>query len=192
MNKDLVDEFFERDLSDEELVDLKKSLDEDSALLFSEKAQVLHRSLSAGSAKPWTVGSILGGRLLVARSLALALGVALLAGVGARSYQALQAPPVFVMNPAPTQASSQPGKQLVIRLNLEQAAMVETVVRNAGGTQICSLGTMAVDAGAHRLVWNGKTPNCNALTTGRYQVVTRWGGKEIVRWVEFQAPATGA
>jgi hypothetical protein len=234
----LVAEFFERDLSEEELGTLRESLaSEEAALRFSDKARLFQQSLGvaatvalmvklAGSSAAkgagatasfsfFGTGSTLVGKAVVAKAMAVALGAALFVGASAVAYKALRAPVVAFVTPvqvaapvlevaapssgarpkrrAPALALVQPaaqhGKQLVIRLNLEEAVSVETIVRDAQGALVCSLGTLALNAGVHRLVWNGRASDGSALAAGRYQVVTRWNGKEIVRWVELQPPS---
>jgi hypothetical protein len=212
MNKTLVDEFFERDLSDEEMQALKESLDPEEALRFAEKARELHRGLGLGArlrAELQALGARLASfadQVVVARAVTVAAGLLLLfAGAAVVAYKVLQAQDVFVMAPVAAAAPgasttttppalrgagqtvpAQATRQLVIHLTLKEAALVETLVRRADGTLVCSLGNLVVEAGDHRLVWNGRAPDGSVLPAGRYQVVTHWDGQEIIRWVELQ------
>src|SRR6185295_14721308 len=115
MSQELLNSFFERDLSDDELQALRDGLDsEEAALLFAEKARAFHQSLGVKRPGLWT---------LFLRQAS----VGSLASAG---------------QPQAKGAPIQRGHQLIIRLNLDQAAVVEISVLTAQGEKVCSLGSI--------------------------------------------------
>lgn len=163
---------------------------------------------ASGATTSLSTGSAIAGKVMLVKAVAVALGAAIVAGSSVVAYKAthsstisvvtpvraadaplvLSAPQIVIRHkaPAPSLPATQRGKQLVLRLTLEEAATVETVVLNPDGVLVKSLGTVEMAAGINRLVWNGRAADGSALAPGRYQIVTRWNGKEMKRWVELQ------
>lgn len=211
MAKDLVKDFFKRDLSDAELDALQKRLaSSEEALRFSSEAERFHRSLGAAVvaalalklAKVGKGGSLWSGAGVSAAGKALALKTVLVvAGAGVVSVGAVQAyktytkpvplPVVETVTapPAPVPAPVAPkhGNQVALKLDLQVAARVSAMVLDEQKNLIRDLGTQAMDAGPHRLVWDGYTDDGQVPAPGRYQVVVRWNGKEAGKWVELRS-----
>ena len=153
---------------------------------------------AGGGASASGLGSGLAGKAVVVKAVAIALGTSVAVGTSVVAYKAMKAPkapPVpLVATAAPQKpavprakpAAARRGKQLVIRLELKEPASVQMVVKNADGRQVSSLGTQALAAGMNRVVWNGRAMDGSALPPGRYEIVTRWNGKELSRWVELR------
>ncbi len=217
MAKDLVKDFFKRDLSDAELDALQRRLSSESeALRFSTEAERFHKALGAaaiaalalklmnvGKGGFWT-GS--GGWGLAAKATAVKMAVAV-AGVSIvtagsvavyRNYRVQESAPlpavaepmapVLPTQPKPIAAKpEQRGKQVALKLDLQAPAMVSALVVDTEGNVIRDLGTQNMDAGLNRLVWDGYDEQGQVPGPGKYQVLVRWNGKEAGKWVELRS-----
>lgn len=216
MAKDLVKDFFKRDLSDAELDRLQKGLaSEEEALCFSSAAQRFHKALGAGVAAALLLklaqagkggtsffggnGLLgLGAKAAMVKATVMAVGASVVVAGGFVTYQVYQGTlpaanePVAPVLPLPSiPANPEPverhGKQVAMRLELQVAAQVQAVITDAQGNVIRQLGSHRMEAGVHRLIWDGYTEEGQAPAPGRYQVLVRWNGKEAGKWVELRA-----
>jgi hypothetical protein len=193
--------------------------DEGEALRFSAEAARFHQGLGAaagaalalkasqiGASGTWAGQLAALGKsfkALLAKSLLVKTAVVAVAAASAGGalmvYHAVQqaapaagtvpasipAPP----SPVPRPAAKPWGRQLALKLRLEEAAEVESLVLNAQGSPVRALGLHRWDAGVHRLVWDGSDDQGNPVQAGRYRIVIRWNGKETGQWVELRQRA---
>ena len=207
MAKDLVKDFFERDLSDAELEALQERLaSSEEALRFSAEAERFHRGLGAAAAVAlklaqagkaggfWSTGLGLAGKSAALKAVLVLAGGGLIALGGVQAYQAYHQPegaPVAQALPQPVAAAPKPlagarGKQVALKLDLEAPARVTAMVLDEEKRLVRDLGTRDMAAGPQRLVWDGYDDQGQVPRPGRYQVVLRWNGKEAGKWVELR------
>lgn len=212
MAKDLVKDFFKRDLSDAELEALQKRLaTSQEALRFSSEAERFHRGLGATVAAALALklvqvgkssGFWSGSGLSVAGKALAVKAVLVVASASVVSYGAVQAykiytkpqplPPVAMaaaplVPPAPAIVPQRHGSQIAVKLDLQVPARVTAMVLDDQKHLVRNLGTQDMAAGPHRLTWDGYDDQGQVPMPGRYQVVLRWNGKEAGKWVELRS-----
>lgn len=216
MPRDLVKEFFARDLSDAELDALQKRLSsETEALRFSTEAERFHRGLGAAAVAALALklaqagksasgagwGSLFGtaAKAVAVKAVVVAASAGLVTAGGVAIYHAYHSAPVLEAQPArpmpvipvpqPVQAArpEQHGKQVALKLDLQVPAEVTALVVDEHGTIIRELGTQTMGSGTNRLVWDGYDGQGQVPGPGRYQVIVRWNGKEAGKWVELRS-----
>lgn len=195
--KDLVQAFFERDLSEAEDAALSKLLltDEAAAARFAELS--VRYAPKAGRA---------GKGMAAKLGLGLALGAALLwwawplAQPGEPQAAPLLVPaPEPALAPTPLPAAPRPtpqpsppparGDRLILKVALPQDATVTAQVLDASGHLVRRLQAGYLQAGEHRFAWDRQDDVGRPAPAGRYQIVIDYGSGRLDRWLEIGAKA---
>jgi hypothetical protein len=206
---DLVQDFFERDLSADEAGRLDALLLSDPAAAEAMLAQAQAHYRACGLPEPsWESRP----RRRLPKGLYWCAGLLLAAGLGAAFFSddrtpcvpvavwasgspdrevALPAPPA---GPRPAQAAvparpaappaaqaSRQGRSLELRLNLDGSGPVQVTVLDDGGHVRRDLFKGTLAAGEHALPWNGLDDAGRPVAPGNYQVVVASQGRRMVQ-----------
>lgn len=100
-------------------------------------------------------------------------------GPGAgQAEEATVAPVRLALHPsAPNPFRGSAGGGTLIRFDLPQAGRVQLQIVDASGRLIRPLLDQALEAGQHRLIWDGRDGQAHPLTSGHYYCVLRAGGE---------------
>ncbi|HXC63177.1 MAG TPA: FlgD immunoglobulin-like domain containing protein [bacterium] len=206
---ELVQAFFERDLSADEAGRLEALLQSDPAAAEAMLAQAQAQYRACGLPEPsWESrprrglprGLFWCGGLLMAAGLAAAflsdertpcVPVAVWASGSPDREVALPAPaagprpaPAAVPpRPAapPAAKASRQGRSLEVRLNLDGSGPVQVTVLDAGGRVRRDLFVGTLSSGEHALPWNGLDDAGRPVAPGEYQVVVASQGRRMVQ-----------
>jgi hypothetical protein len=196
MPEDLIEAFFSRDLSPKEEARLAKLLaqSEDAALSFSRRAEehyaklgwlaALWLAVKTGSGKglagTWAQKLLWSVKAMGVKAVATTAVVATV-GVAGTAYVVLR----HSAPPAP-QALPEQGDGLNIELQLGSAKDLGVVVYSGAGLPVRRLGRLHLEAGTHKLSWDGLDDQGRAVPPGRYRVDVDLGGSHLSRWLEVR------
>lgn len=106
------------------------------------------------------------------------------AGPGSSSASGVEATPVrLALHPSTPNPFRGVGEGTLIRFDLPQAGRVQLQIVDPSGRLIRPLLDEALDAGEHRLVWDGRDAQAHPLPSGLYFCVLKSGGEHQARRV---------
>lgn len=196
MATNLIEEYFQRDLSagEEERLRRLLSRSEEAGLEFSRLAErhyaklgvvaaglLVAKTMAGSSAHgaDWLRKLTWGAKVAGLKTALVTVGAVAVLGTGYVAVRHWRTPA-----PAPG-VPQQQGDGLSIELDLGSPKDLAVKVRDSRGTLVRDMGHWSWKAGSHRLLWDGLDDAGKAVAPGRYQVDVDLGGSSRqIRWLE--------